>query len=102
MDKVDFTALAWLSVLALVLTGALLRFRPHERRTFLNTLWLFFLGIAGQAAAVALLAFDLPKAAGTVYSVFRILTAVGLIRLFGFTVFRLLLPLAGTHPTRHI
>src|SRR5918992_2353226 len=102
MDKVDFTALAWLSVLALALTGALLRFRPHERRTFLNTLWLFFLGIAGQAAAVALLAFDLPKAAGTVYSVFRILTAVGLIRLFGFTVFRLLLPLAGKHPTRII
>ncbi len=100
MDKPDFTALAWLAVLALVLTGALLRFRPHERRTFLNTLWLFFLGIAGQAAAFALLAFDLPKAAGTVYSVFRILTAVALIRLFGFTVFRLLLPLAGKHPTR--
>src|SRR5918999_6559891 len=99
-DKVDISALAWLSLLALVLTGALLRVRPHERRTFLNTLWLFFLGIAGQAAAVALFAFDLPRAAGTVHSVFRILTAVALIRLFGFTLFRLLLPLAGKHPTR--
>jgi small-conductance mechanosensitive channel/CRP-like cAMP-binding protein len=102
MDKVDFSALAWLSLLALVLSGALLRFRPHERMTFLNTLWLFFLGIAGQAAAVALFAFDLPRASGMVYSVFRILTAIALIRLFGFTVFRLLLPLAGKHPTRII
>jgi small-conductance mechanosensitive channel len=101
-DKVDISALAWLLLLALVLSGALLRFRPHERMTFLNTLWLFFLGIGGQAAAVALLAFDLPRASGIVYSVFRILTAVALIRLFGFTLFRLLLPLAGKHPTRII
>jgi small-conductance mechanosensitive channel len=100
MDKVDFSALGWLILLALVLSGALLRFRPHERMTFLNTLWLFFLGIAGQAAAVALFAFDLPRASGMVYSVFRVLTAIALIRLFGFTVFRLLLPLAGKHPTR--
>jgi small-conductance mechanosensitive channel len=100
MDKVDFTSLAWLTLLALVLTGALLRVRPNERRSFLNTLWLFFLGIAGQAAALALFAFDLPRASGTVHTVFRILTAVAMIRLFGFTVFRLLLPLAGKNPTR--
>jgi small-conductance mechanosensitive channel/CRP-like cAMP-binding protein len=100
MEKVDFTALAWLALIALVATGALLRVRPHERFTFLNTLWLFFLAIAGQAAAVALLALDLPRASGTVHTIFRILTAVALIRLFGFVVFRLLLPLAGKRPTR--
>ena len=84
MDKVAFTALAWLALIALVATGALLRVRPHERLTFLNTLWLFFLGIAGQAGALTLLTLDLPRAAGTVQTVFRILTAVALIRLFGF------------------
>src|SRR6185295_17231726 len=100
MDKVDFSALAWLALIALVLTGALLRVRPHERLTFLNTLWLFFLGIAGQATAAALLALELPRAAATAHTLFRILTAVALIRLFGFTVFRLLLPLTGKRPTR--
>jgi small-conductance mechanosensitive channel/CRP-like cAMP-binding protein len=100
MDRVDFTAFAWLSLVALVVTGALLRVRPHERMTFLNTLWLFFLGIAGQAAAAGLVAFEMPRAAGIVHTIFRILTAVALIRLFGFAVFRLLLPLAGKRPTR--
>jgi small-conductance mechanosensitive channel len=102
MEKVDITTVAWLTLVALVLTGALLRARPHERFTFLNTLWLFFLGIAGQAVATGLFAFDFPRAAGTVHTIFRILTAVALIRLFGFAVFRLLLPLAGKRPTRII
>src|SRR4249920_341763 len=92
MEKAELTALAWLALTALVATGALLRVRPHERFTFLNTLWLFVLAIAGQAAAVALLALDLPRASGTVHTVFRILTAGALIRLFGFVLFRLLLP----------
>ena len=100
MEKVDITAFAWLSLVALVLAGALLRVRPHERFTFLNTLWLFFLGIGGQAAALALDALELPRAAGTVYTIFRILTAVALIRMVGFTVFRIILPLAGKRPTR--
>ena len=100
MEKFDVTALAWLSLVALVVTGALLRVRPHERLTFLNTLWLFFLGIAGQAAAAGLMAFEMPRAAGIVQTIFRMVTAVALIRLFGFAVFRLLLPLAGKRPTR--
>src|SRR5262245_872764 len=100
MDKVEFTGLAWLLLIALVATGALLRVRPHERLTFLNTLWLFFLGIAGQAAAVTLFTLELPRAAGAVHTIFRIVTAVALIRLFGFVVFRLRLPLAGKRPTR--
>src|ERR1041384_5408270 len=100
MDKVDFTALAWLALIALVAAGALLRVRPHERLTFLNTLWLFFLGIAGQSAAATLLALGLPRPSSAVHTIFRIVPAVALIRLFGFVVFRLVLPLAGKRPTR--
>ena len=102
MDKVDVTAYAWLTLIALVVTGALLRRRPHERVTFLNTLWLFMMGLAGQAAAVAMGAFEFPRAGATVHTIFRILTAVALIRMFGFTVFRLVLPLMGKRPTRII
>jgi small-conductance mechanosensitive channel len=102
VEKVDFTTFAWLTLIALVVSVALLRSRPHERVTFLNTLWLFMMGIAGQAAAVALLALDFPRAAATVYTIFRILMALALIRMFAFALFRLLLPLAGRRPTRII
>jgi small-conductance mechanosensitive channel/CRP-like cAMP-binding protein len=102
METIDITSLAWLTIVALVLTSALLRKRPHERVTFLNTLWLFLMSLAGQAAAVALFAFDFPRAAATVYTIFRIVGAIALIRLFGFALFRLLLPLSGKHPTRII
>ena len=91
-----------LTVLALALTVALLRARPHERTVFLNTLWLFLAGIAGQAAAAALAGLDFPGAAHGTQIVFRIVTAVALIRILGFAVFRLLLPLAGKQPPRII
>jgi small-conductance mechanosensitive channel len=100
MENLDVTTQAWLTLIALILTGALLHKRPHERVTFLNTLWIFMMGLAGEAAAVALLAFDFPRAAATVYTIFRILAALALIRLFGFAVFRLLLPLTGRRPPR--
>src|SRR3989442_14202795 len=80
----------WLTVIALVLTVLLLRARRHERRVFVNTLWLFLLGVIGQASAGAGYALDFPSAAKTVYAVFRIISAIALIRLFGFGVFRLL------------
>src|SRR5690606_24315415 len=102
MRQVDFTALAWLSVLALALTVALLRARPHERTTFLNTLWLFLGGVAGQGAAAALFALDVPRVGGTLHTAFHIVTALALIRMIGFAVFRLLLPFAGKQPTRII
>jgi small-conductance mechanosensitive channel/CRP-like cAMP-binding protein len=102
MESVDLTVLAWQTLVALILTGALLRTQPYERVTFLNTLWLFMMAVAGQAAAVALFAFDFPRAGATVLTIFRILTALALIRLFGFVVFRLLLPLAGRRPPRII
>ena len=102
MEQIDFTGFLWLTLVAMGITIALLRMRPHERSTFLNTLWLFLMGVAGQGAAAALLALDLPGAAATVQTVFRVVAMVALIRMLGFTVFRLLLPLLGRHPTRII
>jgi small-conductance mechanosensitive channel/CRP-like cAMP-binding protein len=102
MRDLDVTAYAWLALVALVLTVALLRQRPHERATFLNTLWFFSIGLAGQAAAAALFALDFPGAGATVHTIFRILTALALIRLIGFALFRLLLPLTGRQVPRII
>jgi small-conductance mechanosensitive channel/CRP-like cAMP-binding protein len=100
VPNLDFTALAWLTVVALVVTGTLLRTRPNERGTFLNTLWLFMLGLAGQMAAFGLAAFEFPRAGATVHTVFGIVAALALIRLFGFALFRVALPLAGRNLTR--
>ncbi|HEX6265417.1 MAG TPA: mechanosensitive ion channel family protein [Burkholderiales bacterium] len=100
MGEIDFTAYLWLTLVAMGITIALLRTRPHERSTYLNTLWLFLMGVVGQGAASALFALDFPRAGGTVQTIFRIVAALALIRMLGFSVFRLLLPLAGRHPTR--
>ena len=100
MEQIDFTGFLWLTLVAMGITIALLRTRPHERATFLNTLWLFLMGVVGQGAAAALLALDLPGAAATVQTVFRIVAMVALIRMLGFAMFRLVLPLIGKHPTR--
>jgi len=91
-----------LAVLALVLTVLLLRARPYERSVFLNTLSLFLIGLAGQGAALLLQSLDFPAAAHGTYTVFRIVTAVALIRMFGFALFRLALPLLGKQPPRII
>ena len=84
----------WLTLLALALAALLLRFRPLERTVYLNTLWLYLIGVFGQAASVALETLA-PSAASGVYTLFRIVSAIALIRLAGFAFFRLLLPLAG-------
>ncbi|HKX39260.1 MAG TPA: mechanosensitive ion channel domain-containing protein, partial [Burkholderiales bacterium] len=91
-----------LAVLALVITVLLLRARPYERSVFLNTLWLFLAGLAGQAVAAGLQNFGFSGAAQGTHTVFRIVTAVALIRMFGFAVFRLAMPMLGKHPTRII
>jgi len=94
------SAAPWLALVALGLTVALLHARPHERTTFLNTLWLFLLGLAGEAAASLIWALNFPEAAGTVHSIFRFIAAIALIRLAGFVAFRMLLPLLGSRPPR--
>jgi small-conductance mechanosensitive channel len=92
----------WLTLLALVVSGLLLRFRRHERPVFLNTLWLFLVGVAGQAAAWALELLAVPGAGTVVHTLFRIVSAIALIRLLGFALFRLLIPLARREPPRII
>jgi len=84
----------WLTLLAFALAVLLLRFRPLERSVYLNTLWLFLIGVFGQAASLPLEILA-PDAASGVHTVFRIVAAIALIRLAGFTFFRLLLPLIG-------
>ncbi len=84
----------WLTLLAFALAALLLRFRPLERSVYLNTLWLFLIGVFGQAASVPLEILA-PDAASAVHTIFRIISAVVLIRLAGFAFFRLLLPLMG-------
>ena len=91
-----------LSVVALLLTVLLLRARPHERGVYLNTLWLFLAALAGQAAAAGLQSFGFPDAAQLTRTVFRIVTAVALIRILGFALFRLALPSIGRQPPRII
>jgi small-conductance mechanosensitive channel/CRP-like cAMP-binding protein len=90
----------YLTIVALFLTWALLRITPAERGVYLNTLWLFLLGVAGQAVGALLTSFDVPQIAATVSSVFRIVSAVALIRICGFAAFRLLLPFMGRSPPR--
>ena len=94
LNALVHSEVGWLTLLALALAVLLLRFRPAERSVYLNTLWLFLLGVLGQAAAIALDRLS-PDAAGVVHTVFRIVAAVALIRLAGFAFFRLLLPLIG-------
>ena len=94
------SAAPWLALLAFALAFALLHARPHERPTFLNTLWLFLVGLAGEAAASVVWALNFTEAAATVHSIFRFVSSIALIRLGGFAAFRLLLPLAGTRPPR--
>ena len=84
----------WLTLLALALAGLLLRFRPLERSVYLNTLWLYLIGVFGQAASLPLEILA-PDVSSAVRTVFRIVSAIALIRLAGITFFRLLLPLVG-------
>ena len=88
----------YLTVVALVITGTLLRRRPAERAVYLNTLWLFFLGIGGQAVGALLHTLEATQSGAAVYAIFRIVSMVALIRLGGFAFFRLLLPLSGRMP----
>lgn len=94
------SAAPWLALVAFGLAVALLHTRPHERATFLNTLWLFLAGIAGEAAAALIWKLGFTEAAGTVHAIFRFVSVIALIRLGGFAAFRLLLPFAGSHPPR--
>jgi small-conductance mechanosensitive channel/CRP-like cAMP-binding protein len=87
--------LPYVIVVALVLTGLLLRYRPGERSSYLNTLWLFVFGIAGQAAALGAAKLGFDTAARVLDVLFRIVWTIALIRMVGFALFRFVLPRLG-------
>jgi small-conductance mechanosensitive channel len=90
----------WLLLLALVLAGLQLRFRPADRAVVLNTLWLFLVGLISQGVALGLDASGFPATAGWIDGIARVVCAITVIRLAGFAAFRLLMPLAGREPPR--
>ncbi len=86
------------SVLFLVIVLA--RLRPLERASYYNTLALFVFGMAGQFASASAQAMDYPRAAEVLFAVFVVVTSVAVVRLGGFAVFRLLLPLVRLRTPR--
>ena len=94
------SAAPWLALMAFAITVALLRARPAERTQYLNTLWLFLVGLGGEAASSLLWALNFVDAAGTMHAISRFVASIALIRQFGFFVFRLVLPVIGSHPPR--
>jgi len=87
--------LPYVVFIALVLTVALLRVRPGDRSSYLNTLWLFLFGILGQAAGLGAAKLGFDTAARVFDVLFRIVWTIALIRIAGFALFRLVLPKLG-------
>jgi small-conductance mechanosensitive channel len=87
--------LPYVVVIALVLTVALLRARPGDRSSYLNTLWLFLAGVLGQAVGLGAAMFGFDTAARVFDVLFRIVWTIALIRIAGFALFRLVLPKLG-------
>lgn len=85
---------------ALALTLVLTHFRPAERAAYRNTFLLFVFGMAGRLASVSLGALDMPRTAEVLFAVFTVITSITAVRLGGFALFRLLLPLARVRMPR--
>jgi small-conductance mechanosensitive channel len=90
----------WLVGTAVVLVVLLSRFRPLERASYVNTLIFFVLGMAGQFASASVEVMDYPRAAEVLFAVFTVVTSIALVRLCGFAIFRLLLPLVRLRTPR--
>ncbi|MFY9315248.1 MAG: mechanosensitive ion channel family protein [Burkholderiales bacterium] len=90
----------YLAVLALALALTLATLRPAERRSYLNTLWLFVAGLAGQLAGAAAAVMEFARTAEVLRVLFQVIAYVALLRLAGFAALRLLLPLVRLHPPR--
>ncbi len=87
--------LPYVIVIAFALSILLLRARPAERATYLNTLWLFLLGVVGVLAGMSADALGFDTAARVLEAFFRIVWSIALIRVAGFALFRLVLPKLG-------
>jgi small-conductance mechanosensitive channel len=90
----------YLAVLALALTLALATLRPAERGSYLNTFLLFAAGLAGQLAGAAAATLEFARTAELLRAASLVIASIALLRLAGFAVFRLLLPLMRLHPPR--
>jgi small-conductance mechanosensitive channel len=90
----------YLAVLALALTLALATLRPAERGSYLNTFLLFVAGLAGQLAGAAATVLEFARTAEVLRAASLVIASIALLRLAGFAVFRLLLPLMRLHPPR--
>ncbi len=86
--------------IAVVLFVLLSRFRPTERATYRNTLAFFAFGMAGELASASVQVMGYPRIAEVLFAAFMVVTSVALIRLSGFAVFRLLLPLVRLRTPR--
>jgi len=84
----------WLIAAALLLTVLLIQLRPAERGSYLHTLGLFLGGLAAQFIAAVLNEAGLARATEVLHALGYLVASVALLRLSGFLVFRLLLPLA--------
>jgi small-conductance mechanosensitive channel len=87
--------LPYVIVIAFALSILLLRARPAERATYLNTLWLFLLGVLGVLAGMSSGALGFDTADRVLNIFFRIVWSIALIRIAGFALFRLVLPKIG-------
>lgn len=85
---------------AVVLFVLLSRFRPMERATYRNTLSFFFFGMAGELASALAQVMGYPRIAEVLFAAFMVVTSIALVRLGGFSVFRLLLPLVRVRAPR--
>jgi len=90
----------YLVALALLLTLVLAYFRPSERSAYLNTLWLFAAGMLGRFASAYAEALDFPRTGEVLFAVFTIVISIAVVRLCGFALFRLLLPLVRQRTPR--
>ncbi len=84
----------------LVLVVLLARFRPQERGSYLNTLWLFAIGMGGRFASASIESMDYPRVAEVLVAVFTVVASIGVVRLCGFALFRLFLPLVRLRTPR--
>lgn len=75
-----------------LITALLMYFRPDTRSSYRDTLFLFLLGLTGQAGSAVMQILELYKPSAVVYEVSIFVTTIAVIRQFGFLVFRFVLP----------
>jgi small-conductance mechanosensitive channel len=83
-----------------VLVLLLARLRPDERGSYLNTFWLFVIGMAGRFGSAMVDHMDYPRIAEVLIAVFTVVASIAVVRLAGFALFRLVLPLVRLRTPR--